>query len=106
MLSRRHFLHGLGLAGVAFCARERMFSSEAPLGVLSEFGYGDVELAPGHPQSQFEQTRSVLLGVNEDSLLKPWRLRAGCRHPARIWEGGTTRLLQCNPEWREWICAC
>jgi DUF1680 family protein len=48
---------------------------------LQEFDYGDVELAPGLAQTQFEQTQSVLLGLNEDSLLKPWRLRAGLPAP-------------------------
>ncbi len=48
---------------------------------LDEFGYGDVKLAPGRAQTQFEQTRAVLLGLNEDSLLKPWRLRAGMPAP-------------------------
>ena len=48
---------------------------------LEEFQYSDVELAPGLAQTQFEQTQSVLLGLNEDSLLKPWRLRAGLPAP-------------------------
>ena len=48
---------------------------------LEEFSYGDVELAPGLAQTQFEQTQSVLLSLNEDSLLKPWRLRAGLPAP-------------------------
>ncbi len=49
--------------------------------LCSEFTYGDVQLAAGPAQSQFEQTQSVLLGLNEDSLLKPWRLRAGLPAP-------------------------
>jgi len=48
---------------------------------LEEFRYGDVELAPGLAQTQFEKTRAVLIGLNEDSLLKPWRLRAGISAP-------------------------
>jgi len=44
---------------------------------LQEFGYGDVELAPGRMRTQFEETRTVLLSMDEDSLLRPWRLRAG-----------------------------
>jgi DUF1680 family protein len=48
---------------------------------LAEFGYGDIQLAPGLAQTQFEHTQSVLLGLNEDSLLKPWRLRAGLPAP-------------------------
>ncbi len=60
-------------------------SAEAPKSsassFLQEFNYGDVQLAPGLPQTQFEQTQSLLLGLNEDSLLKPWRLRAGLPAP-------------------------
>jgi uncharacterized protein len=48
---------------------------------LEEFSYGDVQLAPGPAQTQFAQTQSVLLALNEDSLLKPWRLRAGLPAP-------------------------
>jgi DUF1680 family protein len=48
---------------------------------LKEFNYGDVQLAPGLLQAQFEETRSVLLSLNEDSLLRPWRLRAGLPAP-------------------------
>ena len=48
---------------------------------LEEFGYGDVTLMPGLAQSQFEHTQSVLLSLNDDSLLKPWRLRAGLLAP-------------------------
>ena len=48
---------------------------------LEECDYGDVTLAPGPAQTQFRQTQSVLLNVNEDSLLKPFRLRAGLPAP-------------------------
>jgi len=48
---------------------------------LEEFRYSDVKLAPGLAQTQFEQTQSVLLSLNDDSLLKPWRLRAGLPAP-------------------------
>src|ERR1700761_8483510 len=48
---------------------------------LQEFAYGDVQLAPGRAQSQFEQTQAVLLGMDNDSLLRPWRERAGMMAP-------------------------
>jgi hypothetical protein len=48
---------------------------------LDEFGYGDVSLMPGLAQTQFEHTQSILMGLNEDSLLKPLRLRAGLPAP-------------------------
>jgi DUF1680 family protein len=76
MTTRRAFLqYAAGLPAAALLAAE---SNAVP---LKEFGYGDVELAPGLAQTQFEQTRAVLLSLNEDSLLKPWRLRAGLPAP-------------------------
>ncbi len=49
--------------------------------IPQEFTYADVQLAPGPALTQFQQTQSVLLSLNEDSLLKPWRLRAGLPAP-------------------------
>ena len=48
---------------------------------LQEFGYGDVELAPGLMRTQFEETQAVLLALDEDSILRPWRRRAGLPAP-------------------------
>jgi uncharacterized protein len=71
--TRRSFLLAAAAATTTRAAPE-----EKP---LEEFGYSDVKLAPGLAQTQFEQTQAVLLGLNEDSLLKPWRLRAGLAAP-------------------------
>jgi len=79
MTSRRSFLQSTALAAAAFCSRVAEADETAP--PLDEFGYGDVQLTPGLAQTQFEQTQSVLMGLNEDSLLKPWRLRAGLPAP-------------------------
>ncbi|HVW87782.1 MAG TPA: beta-L-arabinofuranosidase domain-containing protein [Bryobacteraceae bacterium] len=79
MISRRSFLQSSGLATLALRARAAQ-TDEQPQ-PLQEFGYGDVELAPGPAQTQFEQTCAVLMSLNEDSLLKPWRLRAGLPAP-------------------------
>jgi len=81
MLSRRAFIQTASLTGVALCANPLLFAGEREPLLLKEFGYGDVSLAPGLAQTQFEQTQSVLLSLNEDSLLKPWRLRAGLPAP-------------------------
>ena len=81
MSSRRTFLQFAGFAGLALYSRARLFADNEIPATLDEFGYGDVELAPGPAQSQFERTQSVLLSLNEDSLLKPWRLRAGLPAP-------------------------
>lgn len=81
MPSRRSFLQSASLGAAALCLRSSLFADTEEPTALSEFSYGDVELAPGAPQTQFEQTQSVLMSLNEDSLLKPWRLRAGLPAP-------------------------
>ncbi|HTD57058.1 MAG TPA: beta-L-arabinofuranosidase domain-containing protein, partial [Silvibacterium sp.] len=81
MLSRRSFLKTSGLAAAAFCSGPLLFADQRSRFRLSQFGYGDVTLAPGLAQAQFEQTQAVLLGLNDDSLLKPWRLRSGLAAP-------------------------
>ncbi len=51
--------------------------------LLTEFKYGDVSLAAGLPQNQFEETQAILLGLDDDALLKPFRLMAGEPAPGR-----------------------
>jgi len=83
---RRTFLEGsLKVAGAASLlagvGSGALAAEPAEAKPLEEFGYGDVQLAPGPLKTQFEQTRSVILGLNDDSLLRPWRLRAGLPAP-------------------------
>ncbi len=44
---------------------------------LEEFSYGDIKLASELHNAQLEQTHSVLMGLSEDSLLKPFRQMGG-----------------------------
>ena len=84
MPSRRKFLESAGIAAAALTIRGLSKADQEgglPDAPLQEFGYGDVTLAPGSAQTQFEQTQSILLALNEDSILKPWRLRAGLPAP-------------------------
>jgi len=83
MLSRRSFIKTTGLAAAALCADPALFANRESESRyrLSQFGYGDVELAPGLARTQFEHTQAILLNLNDDSLLKPWRLRAGLPAP-------------------------
>jgi DUF1680 family protein len=84
MATRRSFLQAsLQLGALAAAAsRSPLFpATEEPRFLLREFGYADVDLGPGLAQQQFEHTQSVLMSLNEDSLLKPWRLRAGLPAP-------------------------
>jgi uncharacterized protein len=44
---------------------------------LEQFDYGDVDLAEGLHEEQLRQTHSVLMGLSDDSLLKPFRQMCG-----------------------------
>ena len=86
MPTRRTFLQAsLQLGTLAACSPSPLLAltneASEPRFLLREFAYGDVDLAPGLPQRQFEHTQSILMSLNEDSLLKPWRLRAGLPAP-------------------------
>ena len=79
MTSRRSFLQSASAAAATLWS-PGLTKAEGQT-ALQEFNYADVDLMPGPAQTQFEQTQSVLMGLNEDSLLKPWRLRAGLPAP-------------------------
>jgi hypothetical protein len=84
MSTRRTFLQSSSLALAALYSRPLLRASAEESdesACLAEFNYGDVTLAPGRALDQFENTQSVLMGLNEDGLLKPWRLRAGLPAP-------------------------
>ncbi|MFZ0501614.1 MAG: beta-L-arabinofuranosidase domain-containing protein [Steroidobacteraceae bacterium] len=87
--SRREFLKSASLLALSGCAAPvtalasttSIPRATAPSDLLEEFGYGAVQLAPGLARSQFEHTQDVMLRMNIDSLLKPYRLRAGLPAP-------------------------
>ncbi|MEO8727490.1 MAG: beta-L-arabinofuranosidase domain-containing protein [Acidobacteriaceae bacterium] len=85
-ISRRNFLKAssLAVAGVATqrCWMPGAWAASSPqLVPLAEFGYGDVALAEGLQESQFRETIAVLMGMSDDSLLKPFRQMAGQAAP-------------------------
>ena len=86
--SRRKFLKSASLLAVAgyalpvtTLAGTAVPRASAPTNLLEEFRYGEVQLAPGLARDQFEHTQRVMLRMNIDSLLKPYRLRAGLAAP-------------------------
>lgn len=87
--SRRDFLKSASLLAVsgyalpvtALARATPTARASAPTDLLEEFGYGEVRLASGLPRSQFEHTQRVMLRMDIDSLLKPYRLRAGLAAP-------------------------
>jgi DUF1680 family protein len=84
--SRRTFLKtGAALAAasiakgpIAAAALAEELPSAPP---LSQFGYGEVELLEGPLRQQFETNHAFYQALDEDRLLKPFRLRAGLPAP-------------------------
>ncbi|MDE3187627.1 MAG: glycoside hydrolase family 127 protein [Acidobacteriota bacterium] len=84
--SRRSFLKTGAALGLASLARPRGLFADVQQETevtprLGQFGYGDVALLEGPLREQFETNHAFYLGLNEDSLLKPFRQRAGLPAP-------------------------
>ena len=95
-LSRRCFLRSTAMTiGAAICADPagRALLGETPetasptSNTLKEFGYGDIVFLPGAQDAQLEQTHAVLMGLSDDELLKPFRVRAGVAAPGAAMGG-------------------
>jgi DUF1680 family protein len=80
-IDRRTFV---GTAAMAAAAGRMGWAAEtgAPKLEIDEFGYGDVSLgAETLNEKQFRATQATLQGLDEDGLLKPFRVRAGMAAP-------------------------
>jgi len=81
--SRRTFLKNSAVLAGALLTRSRSAFSQK-LGFtppLSQFGYGDVQLLDGPAREQFDRNHQFYRSLDEDSLLKPFRQRAGLPAP-------------------------
>jgi DUF1680 family protein len=80
-ISRREFVRAGSLAATAVAgSRLRLQDIDAhsiSAGVLNEFGYGDVTVSSELHERQLHETHKVLMELDEDSLLKPFRQMAG-----------------------------
>jgi uncharacterized protein len=81
---RRDFLGLSVLAaigwGAAFAAGD---AADAPAAALSELAYGQVQFGAGPVQRQARENHRLVLGLDEDALLRPFRIRAGQRAPGQ-----------------------
>ena len=84
-VSRRKFIQSSSLATAGIVASDlwlpRHLAAPAALQPLQQFGYGDVVLASDLHEKQLEETLSVLMALNEDSLMKPFRQMTGQAAP-------------------------
>ncbi len=83
--SRRTFLAASAcVSGAAVLGSPWLPADVVPnenLAGLQQFGYGNVSFLPGPPDRQLHQTIDVLMGLSDDELLKPFRVRAGVAAP-------------------------
>ncbi len=84
-ISRREFLCGAAVltAGLALPANDLLAAEERRVSRanLATVDYGDVALNSELHQRQLDNTRAVLMGLNEDSLMKPFREMSGMPAP-------------------------
>ena len=83
--SRRTFLKGGAVvAGAQLLPRQVRGAASATDAVttkLQQFDYGDVQLLEGPMREQFDRNHALFLALSDDSLLKPFRQRAGLAAP-------------------------
>ena len=112
-ISRRNFVASSSLLAAGFAAPRFLIPQPFPAaGVrpfLQEFNYGDVTLASELHNRQLEENISVLMGLSDDSLLKPLRAMSG--QPAPGEELGGWYLYDPNfdgsaPGWAGFAPAC
>ena len=79
-ISRRNFIGAAGLVAAGVAAPKLWFPqahAESLDSPLQQFGYGDVHFTGGLHDRQLDENLSLLMGLNEDSLLKPFRQMIG-----------------------------
>jgi hypothetical protein len=81
-ISRRKFSKLTSAAAAAaashsFWLPSAIAGAAVPASPLAEFGYGDVTISSAVHEAQLKNTHDVLMNLNEDSLLKPFRQMAG-----------------------------
>lgn len=88
-VTRRSFLQAGAAASAYLSSGQILGAASVPSRAfehgepLSEFQYGQVRFPSGLHQAQLEQAHSILVGLNEDSLLRPFRLAVGLPAPGR-----------------------
>ncbi len=85
-ISRRRFLAtgslaAAALAGDGLWPRSTWGANGSPNAPLEQFGYGDVWISSERHEAQLMNTHSVLMGLSDDSLLKPFRQMSGMPAP-------------------------
>ena len=102
-LTRRHFLQNSALTGGALVISGRVRAAGAPVAParqtqLSPVGYEQVTLLDGPLREQFDRNHAFFLALSEDSLLKPFRQKAGLPAPGEDMGGWYTFYADFSPK--------
>lgn len=101
--SRRDFLKsGAAIAGGAMALRftpawAAAAATPAVVPPLSLFDYSQIQLTEGLLRTQFNHNEKLLLGLDEDALLKPFRRREGLSAPGPDMGGWYDNASDFNP---------
>jgi DUF1680 family protein len=99
-VSRRQFLQSVSMAAAGLALPGGRFpgksASGLPLPPLAQFDYGDITLSSDPHEKQLDETHAVLMGLSDDSLLKPLREMSGQPAPGEDL-GGWYRY---NPDYK------
>ena len=86
-VSRRRFLQSVSMAAAGMALPGRSLAgeqtSDPAVQPLAQFDYGDVDLMSDLHEKQLEETHRVLMGLSDDSLLKPFRQMSGLPAPGK-----------------------
>jgi DUF1680 family protein len=73
-------LSAVGWRQAAFAASK---AADTPPSPLSELAYGQVRFSDGPLERQARENHRLVLGLDEDALLRPFRVRSGLRAPGQ-----------------------
>ena len=76
-MSRREFLQSAALVSGAALVPKALLSKPEQSSILEKFSYGDVSLNSALHERQLHQTHEVLMGLDDDALMKPFRAMIG-----------------------------
>ncbi len=99
-LTRRQLLqHGAVATGGLVLGRRASWAQASAAGrtQLDQFNYADVELLDGPMRTQFVQNHAFFMALSEDSLLKPFREKAGLPAPGEDMGGWYSFSKDFNP---------
>ena len=89
--SRRKFVQSASLVTTGVATSNvwlpQVLAAEAATAPLEQFGYGDVSLTSELHEQQLRETHAVLMGLSDDSLLKPLRMMSGQPAPGEELDG-------------------